>query len=149
MEAWTQNENIILTQYVQTIGCQWSLIKKQLPNRSVASIRNRWQRIQKGKINKNLKNKCKTCGRFRSGHICLQNRPTEIIPFPLTDVNASVDIQNHLKYDIIKIKVKHIDYVQPFMNFEEIEEIQYSTKSRENTIKLSNLNFNSMIDSFY
>merc|ERR1719265_1154128 len=57
------------------LGPMWSKIVKQLPGRTVSSVRNRWQRIEKGRKQREAgivsKNRCHACGQPKRGHVCL------------------------------------------------------------------------------
>ena len=43
--AWTPTEDYTLLKLIDELGYKWSKIRKAFPTRSVASIRNRWLRI--------------------------------------------------------------------------------------------------------
>ena len=74
MKAWEPEEDQIILTMVGTEGPKWKSIVKQLPGRTVSSVRNRWQRIEKGrKLREDgteLKNRCHACGKPKRGHIC-------------------------------------------------------------------------------
>ena len=74
MKAWEPEEDHIIMQMVLQEGPKWKLIVKQLPGRTVSSVRNRWQRIEKGRKLRDegaeLKNRCHACGEPKRGHIC-------------------------------------------------------------------------------
>lgn len=58
---------------VATEGPKWSKIALELPGRSVASVRNRYLRIQKGvkkRAEGTAKNRCHACGLMKLGHVC-------------------------------------------------------------------------------
>lgn len=74
MKAWDPEEDHIIMEMVAAEGPKWKQIVKCLPGRTVSSVRNRWQRIEKGrKLRENgeeLKNRCHACGQPKRGHIC-------------------------------------------------------------------------------
>jgi len=74
MTSWTPEEDIILIRAVSDAGPKWSAIQKQVfPGRTIASIRNRHHRIQKGRDALALgmtKNICRKCGAPKRGHVC-------------------------------------------------------------------------------
>lgn len=49
--AWSADEDRIIVDGVQQLGCKWREIAKFLPGRTDSSIRNRWMRLQKEKFN--------------------------------------------------------------------------------------------------
>ena len=65
MQAWSPEEDHIIIQMVNTDGPKWSRIVQELPGRTVSSVRNRWQRIEKGRKlreqGKESKNRCHAC----------------------------------------------------------------------------------------
>lgn len=64
----------MIIELLSALGPRWSKIVKALPSRSISSIRNRWQRIDKGKRmqeeGKVSKNRCQVCGEPKRGHVC-------------------------------------------------------------------------------
>jgi len=76
MRAWDPEEDTIIMEMVNTDGPKWKQIVKRLPGRTVSSVRNRYQRIEKGRKlredpNVTLKNRCHLCGLPKRGHICM------------------------------------------------------------------------------
>ena len=75
MQAWSPEEDHIIIQMVNTDGPKWSRIVQELPGRTVSSVRNRWQRIEKGRKLREAgvesKNRCHACGQPKRGHVCL------------------------------------------------------------------------------
>ena len=49
MKAWEPEEDRMIIELLASLGPRWSKICKALPGRSISSIRNRWQRIDKGR----------------------------------------------------------------------------------------------------
>ena len=79
MRAWTPEEDEIIMSMVAKIGCKWTEIVKHLDDRTLSSVRNRYQRIEKGiKLandpNAELKNRCHACGELKRGHSCKAKR---------------------------------------------------------------------------
>tara|TARA_B100000524_G_scaffold314526_1_gene192305 strand:+ start:155 stop:1117 length:963 start_codon:yes stop_codon:yes gene_type:complete len=75
MRAWDPEEDQIIISSLERLGPKWSKIVQRLPGRSVASIRNRWQRIENGRrlraAGHHPKNRCQRCGLPKRGHVCL------------------------------------------------------------------------------
>ena len=74
MQAWSPEEDGIILDMVRTDGPKWSKIVQMLPGRTVSSVRNRWQRIEKGRKLREKgivsKNRCHACGEPKRGHVC-------------------------------------------------------------------------------
>lgn len=74
MRAWEPEEDDIIMMLLDQLGPKWSLFVKQLPGRSVSSVRNRWQRIDKGNkmraAGQESRNRCQRCGEPKRGHVC-------------------------------------------------------------------------------
>jgi hypothetical protein len=67
-----EEDDIILSMHAQ-LGPRWRTIRKQLPGRSIGSVRNRFQRIQWGRRAQEhgaVKNRCQRCGEIKRGHTC-------------------------------------------------------------------------------
>jgi len=75
MKAWEPEEDRIIMAMVRDQGPKWKNIVKELPTRTVSSVRNRYQRLEKGRQLREegveLKNKCHACGQPKRGHTCL------------------------------------------------------------------------------
>jgi len=75
MKAWEPEEDSTILRLLEELGPKWSRIVKELPGRTVSSVRNRWQRIEKGRKlradGKESKNRCQQCGQSKRGHVCL------------------------------------------------------------------------------
>jgi len=75
MRAWLPEEDHIILDMVASEGPKWTKIVGRLPGRSVSSVRNRWQRIEKGRkmreAGKEFKNRCHSCGQLKRGHVCI------------------------------------------------------------------------------
>jgi len=74
MKAWAPEEDYIILEMHAQDGPKWSKIVQRLPGRTVSSVRNRWQRIEKGRklreAGKESKNRCHACGQLKRGHVC-------------------------------------------------------------------------------
>merc|ERR1711907_24192 len=73
--AWDPEEDHIILQMVNTEGPKWKSIVANLPGRTVASVRNRFQRIEKGRKMREKgptqkMNRCHLCNQPKRGHIC-------------------------------------------------------------------------------
>ena len=75
MRAWDPEEDQTIIELLDELGPKWSKIMQSPPGRSVSSVRNRWQRIEKGrKLRMNgqeSKNRCQQCGEPKRGHVCM------------------------------------------------------------------------------
>ena len=78
---WTYNENEILLVRVRDSHCldssgrpKWVQVAKGLPGRTPQEARCRWRRMNDAKTRRKggetFRNRCKTCGQLRRGHIC-------------------------------------------------------------------------------
>ena len=71
METWTPEEDTALFNGIACMGHTWKLIRlSKLPHRTVASIRNRYQRIAAGQMRIG-RNRCRRCGQLRRGCVCM------------------------------------------------------------------------------
>ena len=71
MEQWSATEDAAIADGLREYSTRWALIKaNKLPHRSVSSIRNRHQRIQKGSRGPPGRNRCHRCGQMKRGHSC-------------------------------------------------------------------------------
>jgi len=74
MRAWDPEEDRLILECMSDFGPRWSRIVKRLPGRTISSVRNRWQRIDKGRKQTELgatsKNRCQNCGEPKRGHVC-------------------------------------------------------------------------------
>jgi len=87
MRPWTSAEDAIIHENVEVMGNKWADIVKQLDDRTVSSVRNRWQRIQKGRERANEKgNRCHKCGQLKRGHTCTEEDPE--VDLPLANVRV-------------------------------------------------------------
>ena len=73
MRKWEPEEDRLLIETLGMIGPRWAKIAARV-GRSVASIRNRWQRINKGhrllQEGGPYRQRCVVCGEPRRGHVC-------------------------------------------------------------------------------
>lgn len=84
---WHPREDRVLLDAVLTFGKRWILVTEKLNEdgnrwRSLASVRNRFQRISHGvqcMKGKKIRNRCTKCGAYRRGHTC--NGGEDIAPF--------------------------------------------------------------------
>ena len=78
MKAWSTEEDHLIIDGVQMHGHQWRLIVQDLPGRSVSSTRNRFNRIEKGRMMREAgtrgRNMCHACWQPKKGHICPANK---------------------------------------------------------------------------
>lgn len=73
--TWAMEEDLLIMQLVQRHGKQWTKIAKHFPGRSDNSVRNRYNRMQRGdEVRRELGSehgyRCKLCGLPKRGHIC-------------------------------------------------------------------------------
>lgn len=68
--SWAIEEDVALLRAIAEYGVTWKTVVKQLPlRRTLASARNRYIRIDKGK--KQIgRNRCAKCGERKRGHTC-------------------------------------------------------------------------------
>lgn len=79
MKAWDPEEDELILELYLAEGPKWKSIVKRMPHRTVASVRNRFQRIEKGRKLRQedpgaLVNRCKLCNEPKRGHICKMKR---------------------------------------------------------------------------
>mmetsp|Transcript_3417 Transcript_3417/g.11366 ORF Transcript_3417/g.11366 Transcript_3417/m.11366 type:complete len:165 (-) Transcript_3417:56-550(-) len=71
---WTAAEDEVITEAVSRFGCKWTTVCSFLPGRTVASVRNRWHRLQRARrSHEPLKDggyRCGRCGKPKRGHVC-------------------------------------------------------------------------------
>ena len=88
MKAWEPEEDLMIVQMVAR-GCRWALIAQELPGRTVASVRNRWQRIEKGRRVREEgvepMKLCLACKKPRRGHICTAKMGSGSMGVPAAD----------------------------------------------------------------
>jgi len=73
MTSWTPEEDRKILQLFALEGRKWGRIADGLTNRSPASVRNRYLRIELGQQARRLglaKNRCAACGQPKLGHVC-------------------------------------------------------------------------------
>ena len=74
--TWTPQEDCLIIEMIAKVGPRWRSIAQHLPGRSVASIRNRWLRIEHGQRVQlhapSSKVRCVHCGEPRRGHVCFE-----------------------------------------------------------------------------
>ena len=49
MRAWDPEEDRLIIEMLSQHGPRWAKIVKELPGRTISSVRNRWQRIDRGR----------------------------------------------------------------------------------------------------
>ena len=119
MISWNGEETINLLDAIKNFGHSWEKIKNNiLPKRSVSSIRNRYQRINK--FTGKTKNICNICGKTKKGHICSTSKYSgsvskefyqlkdipEIIPKILLTIHKVPEI-----FVSIKIKLRYMKHI--------------------------------------
>lgn len=100
MRAWEPEEDNTIIRLLGEMGPKWSRIVQQLPGRSVSSVRNRWQRIEKGRklreAGHESKNRCQRCGHPKRGHVCsakLKTRSEVSDTASITSDEVTVDLE--------------------------------------------------------
>lgn len=85
MRVWAPEEDRLIIEMLAQHGSRWAKIVKELPGRTISSVRNRWQRIDRGRritqSGKVSKNRCQWCGQPKRGHLCfarMQPQPSEV-----------------------------------------------------------------------
>lgn len=69
---WKDDDALKLLKMIDKLGTKWKQIGDIL-GRSQNSVRNKFQRIQKGAYMTSSIQKCRKCGARRKGHICQEN----------------------------------------------------------------------------
>jgi len=96
MMSWTPEEDLqILTLFAQE-GRKWGKIAGVLKNRSSASVRNRYLRIENGRKLREegkSKNRCAACGQLKLGHVCAVKRPFQPGPAAFEAFRAQPPLQ--------------------------------------------------------
>jgi hypothetical protein len=88
MKTWEPEEDDIILNMYENLGAKWKQIVQQLPGRTISSVRNRFQRIEKGRTRPPGRNRCQACGHPKRGHICRArtSSPRVALPVPITAV---------------------------------------------------------------
>lgn len=68
MDLWTAEEDSLLRELIAVHGQAWNKIQRKFKERSRASIRNRWRRIN---LSYEKINRCSKCGKWKRGHTCV------------------------------------------------------------------------------
>lgn len=82
MEAYGAPDDRAILDAYDRLGPKWQQIAREVPGRSVASVRNRFLRIQKGQRQRSAgiaKNRCHACGELKLGHICSVEKPMVLV----------------------------------------------------------------------
>lgn len=81
MTVWTTDDDNRLLQLQMELGkTKWKAIASSMPGRSVASVRNRFFRIDRGArlVQEGKgKNRCTRCGEMKRGHVCRYKTKTD------------------------------------------------------------------------
>jgi len=84
MVPWMPVDDIKVVQLFSQHGPRWRLITDQFPGRTVASVRNRYLRMQTAEKIRSAggitRNRCQLCGQPKRGHICPKKMETVIKP---------------------------------------------------------------------
>lgn len=88
MKTWEKFEDDVLIANISTVkGLKWKHIEKKLEHRSIASIRNRFQRLSQGSSSSERHRKrtriniCSLCKKPKRGHLCTARplKPSSIV----------------------------------------------------------------------
>lgn len=96
-QKWTPEEDMVILNVYAQWGPRWQLIVDRLPGRTIASVRNRWQRVERGRRARESgtpsRNRCQHCHQLKRGHICfaklgsgLAQRSPEVSPIPMGSI---------------------------------------------------------------
>ena len=109
MKTWSQEEDYIIIDGVKLHGHQWRIIVRKLPGRSVSSTRNRFNRIEQGRMMRETgtrgRNMCHFCWQPKKGHICtaapasgphVVTQALVVRPAPLPFVVAQLGVVPHV-----------------------------------------------------
>ena len=90
IEFWTAEEDGILRAAIEEYGPSWTKVATYLPDRSVASIRNRYQRMTstRPRWKTARRTRCKLCGQWRRGHTCTYRVAPAILPASSSDTEG-------------------------------------------------------------
>jgi hypothetical protein len=76
---WSAEDSIMLLKLLEEHGHEWKILGSKL-NRTASSVRNRVQRMERGKNATGNIQLCSKCGQPRRGHICTN----QFMPPPAT-----------------------------------------------------------------
>ena len=90
---WTVEEDLLILQLVKQVGKKWSRIAAQLPGRTDNSVRNRWNRMERGQAlreshasdDTDTSYRCRRCFLPKRGHSCAA--------VTMRDAPANADLQ--------------------------------------------------------
>lgn len=85
MRSWEAEEDDVLIAAINELGCKWKAVASNLPGRSEAMCRNRYQRLmaprkEGGKCTS--RNRCTRCGEMKRGHTCRADSYVTVSPLP-------------------------------------------------------------------
>ena len=95
MKMWEPEEDATMLEALAVHGPRWSKISAQLPGRTEAMCRNRYQRIMAPIKKAGMShNRCTSCGEFKRGHTCRARLGLSGLPLPgaSTAANVSADV---------------------------------------------------------
>ena len=72
---WTVEEDLLILTLVEHHGKRWAMISARLPGRTDNGVRNRWNRMQRAQVVREIRGpeagyRCRKCGQPKRGHIC-------------------------------------------------------------------------------
>lgn len=132
-QAWSPKEDVLILKLTSDVGNKWVDIVKDLPGRTVSSVRNRYQRIQKGlKIREEggrAKNMCHACGQLKLGHICSaieKNKNSMNLPVLESGRTYRYSSEKDLFYECqlsdAEIQADFDKWTTPFMEYDSFED---------------------------
>ena len=89
MKAWKPEEDGLIIELLRSYGPRWSIIVRHLPGRTIASVRNRWLRIDKVRRKQatwqeaddgQATNKCQWSVQTKPGQACFAQIQAEVTP---------------------------------------------------------------------
>ena len=64
---WDPREDALIRSLTQEMGCRWATLVGHFERRTIASLRNRYQRLHPSEAGRN---RCTLCGALKRGHTC-------------------------------------------------------------------------------
>ena len=64
---WDPREDALIRSLTQEMGCRWATLVGHFERRTIASLRNRYQRLHPAEAGRN---RCTLCGALKRGHTC-------------------------------------------------------------------------------
>jgi len=99
--SWEPNEDETLMKMISELGHNWKRVAAELPGRTEAMCRNRYQRIMAPRKGAAPRNRCKACGELKRGHTCLARVRPGAVGAPRPAIAAPAF--GHVAYDSLQL----------------------------------------------